>query len=398
MGHTKTLSTTLAAALLLTPAAAAAAYSTPGNSSGKGHKSSQHIDGELLTTQGKKPDNPSEEKRKKAKPVKPDPTPTPEPTPTPTPDPTPTPTPSGSSLAPFAPSSYLYQSLADAPVAPDSGPLISRLTASVNNHFGGIAAVNATKYNTSFYRSEPTTPRTTLSFNDCQNKGWLDPQFAAALKDVPIPAGAVPGVGSDANLTIYDETSDTLWEFWKAARTSDGWSACWGGVMTGVRANPGYFTGWNGASATGLAMAGYSIGVDEAKAGTINHAIGLIVMDAASGTHSWPAQRTDGHLTDADAMPEGRRLRLDPTLDVTSLGLTSFGEMVARAAQRYGFVVTDKGGAVAVVAESGAKEQAATGTNPWTTLFGDTPEYQQMKNFPWNKLQAMPHDYGKPTS
>ncbi|HVV30347.1 MAG TPA: hypothetical protein VHC41_05660, partial [Mycobacteriales bacterium] len=68
----------------------------------------------------------------------------------------------------------------------------------------------------------------------------------------------------------------------------------------------------------------------------------------------------------------------------------------ARAAQKYGFIVTDQSGAVAVQAESGVPMQQATGTNPWTAIMNGTPSYQMLTNFPWTKLQALPANYGKP--
>jgi hypothetical protein len=70
--------------------------------------------------------------------------------------------------------------------------------------------------------------------------------------------------------------------------------------------------------------------------------------------------------------------------------------MIARAAQTYGFIVTDKGGAVAITAQGGAAEQAATGQDPWAALLGGLVDYRVMKKFPWNRLQALPQNYGRP--
>lgn len=301
-------------------------------------------------------------------------------------------------LVDFAPDSFLYSSLRGGDAAPESAALVDRLARSVTENWGGIAAVNSHEYNTSFYRAEPGTPRQQVAFNDCQNKGWLDPQFEAALKDVPIPQNAVPAAGTDSNLSIYDPEQDALWEFWVASRTeSGGWQACWGGKIENVSANPGYFDGMAGSTATGLSQVGLSISVEEAQRQKIDHAMCLVVIDAKRhDDFSWPAQRSDGYLTDEDAMPEGRRLRLDPTLNVDSLALTPFGKTVARAAQEYGFVVCDKGGAVAVVTESGNPEAHETGTNPWDSLFGDIPAYHQLQNFPWGDVDVMSHNYGKP--
>ena len=39
-----------------------------------------------------------------------------------------------------------------------------------------------------------------------------DPSLASALSAVPIPSDALPAAGSDAEMTVYQPSSDTLWE------------------------------------------------------------------------------------------------------------------------------------------------------------------------------------------
>jgi hypothetical protein len=154
-----------------------------------------------------------------------------------------------------------------------------------------------------------------------------------------------------------------------------------------------------GVAATSLSYAGGSIGIKEARAGRIDHALALQVRFASHWSiFSYPAQRSDGWdpLTSTNSIPEGTRFRLDPTLDVNSLGLHPVAAMVARAAQQYGFIVADTAGAVAVVGESGEGTKARTGTNPWDSLLNGTPDYRMMAGFPWDKLQALPFNYGKP--
>jgi hypothetical protein len=240
-------------------------------------------------------------------------------------------------------------------------------------------------------------------FRDCQHKGYvpsglLGPggQFTA----VPIPADAVPTAGNDSTLSIYQPTSDRLWEFWKIQKMADGrWGACWGGRINAASRSPGYFSGVFGASASGLSNTGGTVSLGDVRSGSINHALSLAIPKPAVYTRvSWPAQRSDGWNTNPDAVPEGTRLRLDPTLDVASLRLTPVAAMIARAAQRYGFIVTDASGAAAVIAEGGAAEKAATGRDPWTQILRGTPDYQVMKNFPWRRLQALPAGYGRPGS
>ncbi len=339
----------------------------------------------------------------------PTPTQTATPTPTQTATPTPTPTPtnttepgSGQSLLPvnFGPNSIYSKDISKAPVASNSRAMIKHLVPQVRDYWNGVAAVNAYDYNVSFFTAKKDTPRQTVGFHDCQGKGYTPSGLYNGAKhfvDVPIPANAIQAKGNDGNLTIYDPHNDKLWEFWVASKDRNNkWKACWGGSISNVSRSNGVFPGHFGSTASGLTFAGSMIGIDEARAGQINHAMYLAIIKPKAGEISWPAVRTDGWSKDANAIPEGTRLRLDPSLDVTKLGLTPFGEAVAKAAQKYGFIVADKAGAVNLSTESGLAQERATGKNPWDEIFGSTPSWEQMKNFPWEKLEALPKDYGKP--
>jgi hypothetical protein len=308
--------------------------------------------------------------------------------------------PSGTTGLPhFSPSSFFYADLRGAPLSPDSPSLVSHLAQSVTSRYNGVAALNVSDYNVGFYTAARGTSRTTVRFNDCQNKGWFDPQLARAFADVPIPSGAVAAAGTDHNLSIYDPTSDTLWEFWLAQRDASGWTACFGGRLDSVSTSPGYFPGGLGASATGISMVGGMVSLADMKRGYINHALYLAVPDVRKWTdYSWPAQRSDGSSDDPSSLLEGSRLRLDAGVNVDSLPLTPLGRMVAKAAQTYGFVVSDRAGAVAVITESGAATAASTGVDPWVSLLdlNSKPSYTQLAGFPWDRMQVVAKDWGKP--
>lgn len=322
-------------------------------------------------------------------------------TPTATATATPTSSSSASQAVKFAPNNIFSWDISKAPVASNSAAMVSHLNSQVVNNWGGVAATNAYQYNASFYTVSANTPKYNVKFDDCQGKGYTPSGLfdgAAHFKQIPIPNGAVPATGTDGNLSIYDPAADKLWELWVASKNSDGsWKACWGGRIDNVSKNEGTFDSYFGTTATGISFSGSMITVDEVRKGAINHAMYLAIMEPAMWNNfSWPAKRSDGWSTNPNAVPEGTRLRLDPSINVDSLALTPFGKMVAKAAQKYGFIVADKAGTVNVSLESGSREKAVTGTDPWKTIFGSTPDYQQLKNFPWAKLQALPKDYGKP--
>lgn len=299
-------------------------------------------------------------------------------------------------LIPLPDTSIYHQPIADAPKAWNSDVLMERLRLDI----GGMpAAVNAYNYNASIYRATPTTPRVTIEFDDCQKKGYVPHGLfdqGEYFVDVPIPDDARAATGTDAQLSIFEPATDRLWEFWQFKRTpTGGWSACWGGRVDDLSASDGRFPVPFGASASGLLMTGGVIGIAEAARGEINHAIYLTVKEASTLV-SYPANRTDGTSLDPAYLREGQRLRLDPALDVTTLGLSPLGEAIARAAQKYGFIVADRGGTVGVATQSGRAVEARTGMNPWDVLLGG-PAHSVLEKFPWDKVEAIAVDYGKPT-
>jgi hypothetical protein len=90
------------------------------------------------------------------------------------------------------------------------------------------------------------------------------------------------------------------------------------------------------------------------------------------------------------------RLRLDPSVDVDALSMGRSGKIIARAAQKYGFVVWDKAGAISIRAQNPKSYTALGQPDPYPALFGNQPSYAVLNGFPWDRLQFMPFDYGKP--
>lgn len=303
----------------------------------------------------------------------------------------------------FGASSIWQQHVAQAPVSPASPAMIDNLVAQVHRFYGGTAAFNAYQYNVSWYAVSASQSVSTVQFSNCQHKPKTPPRLYGSggqFVDVPIPASAVPAVGTDATLSIYRPSTDQLWELWKAYQDASGtWYACWGGRLDNVSTNPGYWTNGFGSSATGIAGEGGDVTIKDVKGGSINHALSLAIPAPAHWkNYVWPAHRSDGGSMDPAAIPEGTRLRLDPRVNVSALGLSPIATMVATAAQRYGFVVTNRSGCVAITAESGLPTDAVSGVNPWDQLLGGLKPYQVLKNFPWDRLEAIDPAYNRPAN
>jgi hypothetical protein len=277
----------------------------------------------------------------------------------------------------FAPDSVWNARLSSAaPIAADSAGMVAELQRQVA---GAGAWINTREYSSPVYTVPASQPVVRMQLDGSYRPLQTD------IESVPLPAEAVPAAGSDGHLTVYQPSTDTLWELWKAYKASDGWHARWGGKMTGVSTNPGYFQAPFGATATSLPLLGGLMRIAQLQAGHIDHALALAIPSAKAGEYVWPAQRSDGTSTSDGAIPEGTRLRLDPGLDVASLGLPAVARQMALAAQRYGIVIRDTSGAVTFYGE----DPTPTGTNPYPALFGNRYPDQVLARFPWSRLEVL---------
>ena len=317
----------------------------------------------------------------------------------------------------FAASSFWYQSIpANAPLSPLSATYARNLVAQIVNRYNGTTSINTTSYAAPIYFVQsvngpktvtwldgmpifPVSRLTDVGVSDCQNRGWIDQGLLAQLKGVPLPDGVTSAEGTDSEMSIYDLSTHTLWDFWVMRKNNGQWQTCWGGRIQNTPQSDGIFPHPYGTTATGLPFIGGEITAQELKDGAINHVMGLAIPSPALwSTFSWPANRSDGYNLDkqTNAIPEGTRMRLDPSVNVDALNLTPVGKIIAKAAQKYGFVVWDTAGSVSLRAVNPKTYILAGQPDPYPALFGGLAYWQVLQNFPWDKMQFMPNNYGKP--
>jgi hypothetical protein len=317
----------------------------------------------------------------------------------------------------FSPQSFWYQPIpANATLNSLSAVYAKNLVAQIVNRYNGTTALNTTSYAAPIYFVQtvggaktvtwqdgmpiyPVAQTVNVGFNDCQKKGWTDPKLIAQWQNVPIPAGATEANGTDSEMSIYDISTKTLWDFWIMRQNNGQWTACWGGRIQNTDQSDGIYPNPYGTTATGLPFIGGEISAQELKDGAINHVMGISLPSPAKWpTFSWPADRTDGYNLDnqVNAIPEGTRMRLDPSVNVDALNLTPVGKIIAKAAQKYGFVVWDTAGSVSLRAVNPMTYELAGQADPYPALFGGMAYWQVLQNFPWDKMQFMPNNYGKP--
>lgn len=300
---------------------------------------------------------------------------------------------------PFAGDSFWYQQIpADAAIHSDSSGLVSVLNEDVAAHAG--ASVNTTSFAPPIYVVSDSVPRVKVRNSLCNgptpDPDWLDREWGRQFNSVPVPPEAAGAEGGDSEIVIWSPSTDEVWEMWRFESSSSGYQACWGGKIANASKSDGLIDYPFGVTASGLSLLGSTIRISELQAGRIDHAIGIGINRPRKDVFSWPATRTDGTWESSRAIPEGMRFRLDPSVDIDSLGLTPIGKIIAKAAQEYGFVVRDNtNGPVVIYAEDSTPYTAAGKSNPYTDMFG-SPQYYWMRNFPWDRMQAMPLNYGKP--
>ena len=299
----------------------------------------------------------------------------------------------------FSPKSFWYTPIpADAPLHENSANFVTEFLRQKKAYYGTVA-INTREYASPVYVVEKDAPTVDVKFLDCQKKGHVPKELIEQWTKVPIPAYAEPADGTDAEMTIYQPSTDTIWEFWQAKKSDGGWGACWGGRMEKASKSDGVFKNRYGTTATSLPFLGGQITVKEMKAGRIEHALGISLVDLEHfSTYSWPADRSDGYNPQkiANRIPEGLRFRLDPAVDVEALKMHPVGKAVARAAQKYGFVIWDKAGAITLRAENPKGYTLAGEPDPYPAIFNGTPNYALLNGMPWEKLQFLRMNYGKP--
>ncbi len=294
----------------------------------------------------------------------------------------------------FAPSSFWNTPLSPTgEVDRRSDVLVGELEAQVREEIaaGHGPWIGTKKSSTPIYRAPRDQPPVEVKLDSQIPHGPYQ-----AFQAVPLPRRARPANGADRHLTVWQPSTNRLWEFFGLERGSDGWHARWGGAIDRVSKSPGYYTSssWPGArfywgaTATSLPVAGGVITINELRRRRIDHALALNIKRVRAGAFSWPAQRSDGQTPGEDQIPEGARFRLDPDLEIDTLGLHPVTAAIARAAQRYGLVVRDKSTTVALYAE----DPTRYARDPYLELLA--PYYPGQVNrllddFPWHKLRLL---------
>jgi hypothetical protein len=277
---------------------------------------------------------------------------------------------------PFAPTSPFN-------VRIKAGPALDRNSAAMVARAARRDALyaNLYAYGIPIYTAGSTTPRYQVSCD--MEPEWGD--CPLSQRPMPIPDGAKPSTGSDGVLTIIDPSTNTVGEYWQAAKTGSTWKASWGAVNS--LSGSGWGGGSTGAGASRLAGV---IRVSEIKRGVIDHALVLQSDNVCVDVVRPPALKTDGTSTRSDCIPVGSRLQLDPSVNLSAIkGLTPAERTVARALQTYGGYLIDRGGASLSVSFERAADAGPKSTGSVYKKAGLSWDYYGMSRVPWERLWVL---------
>jgi hypothetical protein len=192
-----------------------------------------------------------------------------------------------------------------------------------------------------------------------------------------VPRTAVANTGTDQHLVVLGDGVET--DFWGFSRSSNGTPQAWSlwqnscGPFSSSAQCPPNLGNAGGANATRIALLAGLVRPSEISAGDIEHALAFTIPQTAPGFRA-PAQASDGRTP--GGIPEGARIQLDPSYQIPA-SMPAWIATICRALQRYGAILTDSGGTLALYAESPA-------TGRWPAGVGGS-----LASIPWSRMRVI---------
>lgn len=331
----------------------------------------------------------------------------------------------GTLLAPPPASARPYFTTADwhwtsIPASPVIDPASATMIGQMANGADANVVLTNYEYGTPIYHirdGDPAPPTYTLLPDYASDgpatshTGGSTPNYGAnpfaAVNPVPIPDAACHAApayatdpSTDAHLCVVDHRAGQrrVYALWKARKISGAWRCFWGGVASLDGVGNG-----DGSTGAGLSrLAGVVLTSDTDPGGTdLGHTLvgaSAFTRATSSTDFRFPASKTDGLSNNAGGIPEGARLQLDPTLDVS--GWPVGQQRILRTLQRFGLIVMDKSSDATLNIGMQANDPGQPGSppnvasDPRTTVYGprgyrSPTGFDAILSFPWASLRVL---------
>ena len=217
------------------------------------------------------------------------------------------------------------QRVDDLPVAADSAAIVRSI--GVDDH---LHADFGTRYGIPFTTVGSDQRKVRVAFEYADES---DPGPYPIPRDVPIEGGG------DRHAIVVDRDACRLYELFAAERRRGRWHAGSGAIFD-LRSNALRPRGWTSADAAGLPILPGLARWDDARHGSIDHALRFTVQRTRRA-FVFPARHFASSLTDPDLPPMGLRMRLKRSFDTSGFGPQA--RIVLTALQRYGMILADNG-------------------------------------------------------
>lgn len=241
-------------------------------------------------------------------------------------------------FVPFPADNLWNQSIANAPVDPNSSAIINFIGASDPLHPDfGSGLYNGSSIGIPYVVVDGSEPFVNINFTAYGDES--DPGPMPVPATAPIEGYPTPGTG-DRHVLVLDSKTCWLYELYSAYPQSNGsWNAASAAVWD-LTANEKRPLTWTSADAAGLPVFPGLIRYDEVAAGHINHAI-RFTLHYSRAAFTPPASHWAANSTNSLAAPMGMRLRLKPSFDISRFSPAN--QVILRALQQYGMIMADNG-------------------------------------------------------
>ncbi len=280
----------------------------------------------------------------------------------------------------FSDTSYWNTRLpSGAPIDRDSSSMISWLKSHSSEQFITLAGAGQDgSYGEPTYWARRGDP-----VYDVQGSG-LPPEFA----HLRIPKGAKPDHSGESEMAVYDRDKGYVSWLFGAHFNGNTWSASGGSIhylaSNGLDGRLKQSDEIRNRGHRGMPAPEIAIRYDEVQFGRIPHVLKFAIEDTCN--HVFPMAGDEG--CGGSPIPEGARLRIKPSIDLSKLKLSPAGLVVATALQRWGAVVGDKsGGAVVIKLEDTVSEGRG-----W--LWNGVLSRDSLSAIPLTDLQVIKLGYG----
>jgi hypothetical protein len=167
--------------------------------------------------------------------------------------------------------------------------------------------------------------------------------YASESDPGPYPlSGSTPvESGSDRHALMVDPASCRLYETWRTHYHPGGRSKAGSGAIWSLASNALRPLGWTSADAAGLPILAGLVNYDEARSGTMDHAI-RFTAQCTQQAFLWPARHQAGQANPS-CPPMGTRFRLNANFSLPASSCGALCQTVLTTMRTYGLILADNG-------------------------------------------------------